>query len=307
MIITNKTVCAIAEELGFNSVGFARSGKLVKETGALKEWVANKYNAGMAYMADTIDKRENPELVFEGVKSVISLSSNYYIDEDFSDDTRKGKISRYAWGRDYHFILWEKLNILIERLKEIDRNFDAKSFVDSGPVMDKAWAIKAGLGWMGKHSNIISKSFGSWFFISTVLTNYEFEYNEPMEDLCGNCTACITACPTEAIIKPFVVDANKCISYQTIENKGEISPDLKGEFSNYIFGCDLCQDVCPWNIKFARQTADKEFIPEIKNKELSHDEIKNMTEEDFRKRFKESPIKRAKLKGLKRNADFVLE
>lgn len=307
MNLTNEIIIKEADKLGFDLVGFAPASQLVEETVRLQNWLNKGYHAGMSYLERNMEKRRDVQLVLPGAATVISLGSNYYIDEDFSEDDITGKVSRYAWGRDYHNILWEKLDLLITTLKKIDPSFEALSYVDTGPVMDKIWAMKAGLGWMGKHSNIINRKIGSWFFISTLIVNKEFVYSKPAEDLCGSCTACIDACPTNAIVDRKAIDANKCISYQTIENKGDIDPLLKGKFDSWIFGCDACQDVCPWNKKFASTTHSAEFIPEVKNKAFTLDEIENMTEEEFKSRFNQSPIKRSKLKGLKRNAEFVLQ
>ena len=197
------------------------------------------------------------------------------------------------------------LNKLESQLKEIDNNFESISYVDTGPVLDKVWAIKAGLGWMGKHTNVINRNIGSWFFIANILCNYEFTYSEEINDFCGSCNACIEACPTKAIIVPYVVDSNKCISYHTIENKGVIPDVFKNQFDDWAFGCDICQDVCPWNRKFSKVTNKSEF--EAKNKFIKKDEIDQMSESDFNNKFKDSPLKRSKLKGIKRNLSFIIE
>lgn len=306
MSLTNNIVVAEAKKLGFDLVGFSSAIELNIETQKLQEWLDKGFHAGMSYLERNIDKRKDIKLILPDAVSVISLGSNYYIDEPFPGKAVSGKVSRYAWGKDYHNILWAKLDQLSIALKNIDPTFETLSYVDTGPVMDKVWAKKAGLGWMGKHSNIINRNFGSWFFISTLITNIKFDESEPVDDLCGKCTACIDACPTNAIMQDYVVDANKCISYQTIENKGEIDGLLKGKFDNWIFGCDTCQDVCPWNIKFSVNTKDPEFTAETNNKELMFEEINQMTDFEFKQRFNQSPIKRAKLKGLKRNAEFIL-
>ncbi len=217
-----------------------------------------------------------------------------------------GKISRYAWGKDYHLIIWDKLKILEKQLSELDPEFKSISYVDTGPVMDKAWAVKAGLGWQGKHTNVINPDLGSWFFIANIITNYEFSYSELITDHCGSCTACIEACPTNAIAREYIVDSNKCISYLTIENKGEISEEFKGKFDGWMFGCDICQDVCPWNIKFSEICDVDEFSPANGETNISLESIQIMDEDSFKKRFAESPVNRAKLKGLKRNAGFLL-
>ncbi len=295
-----------AKELGFDLIGFAKYEILDKEVADLKTWLENKYNAGMSYMERNIDKRKNVRNILENTTSIISLGMNYYVNETYEEESDLGKVSRYAWGRDYHYTIWEKLDELEKYLKKIPGT-EVKTYVDTGPVMDKTWAIKAGLGWQGKHSNVISKKIGSWFFIATVLTNLEFEnYDKPITDFCGSCTACIDACPTNAIVEDYVVDANKCISYLTIENKNEISNEFIGKFDNWIFGCDICQDVCPWNKKFSKQTTILDFL-NIENKTLKLSEVIKMENREFKTRFKESPILRTKLKGLKRNAEFLLK
>ncbi len=307
MKLTNEIVMEKAGSLGFDLVGFARAEVLYEETKFLEKWLASGYQAGMSYMERNIEKRKNTANILSEVKSVISLGTNYYTDENYSNDNEYGKVSRYGWGTDYHLIIWKKLDELETELKKIDPNFDCKSYVDTGPVMDKVWANKAGLGWLAKNSNIINKEFGSWIFLSTLITNYEFEYNVPVEDLCGSCTACIDACPTQAIVEPYVVDSNKCISYLTIENKGDIPVSFEGKFDNWLFGCDVCQDVCPWNIKFSQVTSEKSFYPVNENKEIKLDKIAKMEQMEFKNRFNNSPIKRAKLKGLKRNALHLMD
>ncbi len=297
-----------AKELGFDLIGFASAQTLPDETEHLKEWLANGYHASMDYMSRNIEKRFDVKNILPYARSVISLAMNYYTENhhkiESNESTRLGKVSRYAWGKDYHLIIWEKLELLEEELQKLDPAFECLTYVDTGPVMDKVWAKRAGIGWLGKHTNIISREIGSWVFLSTVITNYEFEYSKPVTDYCGSCTACIDACPTKAIVNEFVVDANKCISFLTIENKGEIPATFKNQFDDWIFGCDICQDVCPWNKKFSIHTYQKEFEPSG-NKEISLNEIEEMTAEIFKQRFETSPIKRAKLNGLKRNASFL--
>jgi len=304
MRITNEIVIEKAKQIGFDLVGFVKADELTEETANLEKWLDMKYNGDMEYMERNLEKRKDISKIFPDAKSIISLGVNYYTDEQYTNQKNKGKISRYAWGKDYHLVIWEKLNQLESELKEIDPEFESKSYVDTGPVMDKAWAVRAGLGWLGKHTNIINKEIGSWFFIANLITNYEFEYSPVIADHCGSCTACIEACPTNAIADEYLLDSTKCISYLTIENKKEIPDEFKGKFDSWIFGCDICQDVCPWNIKFSELTQKIEFLP--KNKELKISEVINMTEEEFRERFSESPVKRTKLKGLKRNAEFII-
>jgi epoxyqueuosine reductase len=305
MNITNDTVIKTAKEQGFDLIGFAPADELTKEIKNLEKWLNENYQAGMQYMERNIEKRKNVKNLLPAAKSVISLGLNYLTPDKYSNDKNKGKISRYAWGKDYHLIIWKKLDNLVDEIKKIDNSFEAKAYVDTGPVMDKAWAVKSGIGWLGKHTNVINKEYGSWFFIANLVTNFEFEYSLPIEDFCGSCRACIDACPTNAIIDEYVINANKCISYLTIENKSEIPEQFKGKFDNWIFGCDICQEVCPWNNKFSKVTDKVEFFPVYNNKEISLDEVVALSKEEFNKRFKESPVKRAKLSGLKRNAAFL--
>lgn len=304
--LTNEIVIQKAKALGFDLVGFAKAEELKEEVLRLEEWLDKGYNAKMAYMQRNLDKRLQVSEILPEAKSVISLALNYNTDEKYSNNEGTAKISRYAFGKDYHIILWNKLDKLIEELKSIDPDFLAKSYVDTGPVMDKAWAVRSGLGWMGKHSNVISKQFGSWVFLSTVITNYEFRYNSPIEDFCGTCRRCIDACPTDAIVADKVIDANRCISFLTIENKEEIPDEFTGRLDNWIFGCDVCQDVCPWNNKFSLVTGETGFFPvNNSNKEIGIEEVLKMDNIEFKQRFKDSPVSRTKLKGLKRNASFL--
>lgn len=304
-MITNQNVIDVATNLGFDLVGFAKVEKLISETDKLKQWLNKGYHADMSYMQKNIDKREDPSKMFPDPKSVISLAMNYQTPFHHSEEPGKGKISRYAWGMDYHLIIWEKLEILESKLRSIDPGFKSISYIDTGPVMDKAWAVRAGIGWLGKHTNVINRKIGSWFFIATVFTNQEFNYSEPVQDFCGSCTACIDACPTGAIAAEYLVDSNKCISYLTIENKREIPLEFKDKFDNWIFGCDICQDVCPWNDRFSVISGIKEFEPSNGDTALSLNKVLEMNDEEFKKRFKDSPVKRTKLKGLKRNSEFL--
>ena len=250
-----------AKTIGFDLVGFAKAEILFEESGKLSEWLKKKMNAGMEYMEKKFEKRKDVTKILPDAKSVISLGLNYYTSDSYSKNDSDGKafapvgkVSRYAWGKDYHLIIWAMLDELEEELKHIDPNFESISYVDTGPMMDKAWAVRSGIGWLGKHTNVINRENGSWFFIANIITNTEFDYSEQIPDFCGSCTACIDACPTDAIVQEYVVDANKCISYLTIENKKEISAEFKGKFDNWLFGCDICQDVCPWNQKFPVET-----------------------------------------------------
>ncbi len=307
MSLSNEIVITIAKKFGFDLIGFAKAEVLNAETDKLKEWLELGYNAEMNYMSRNFDKRKDVKNILKSAESIISLGLNYYVDEKHSRISSKGKISRYAWGKDYHLIIWEKLDNLIEELKKHETDLEAISYVDTGPVMDKVWAVKAGIGWLGKHTNVINREIGSWFFIANIICNKKFNYNAPIEDFCGSCTACIDACPTSAIVDPYVIDSNKCISYLTIENKGEISKEFNNKFDNWVFGCDICQDVCPWNNKFSTYSHNSNFIPSNENKEIKLEEILEMTQDQFSRRFKDSPVKRTKLKGLKRNASFIAD
>lgn len=302
--ISNQIVIEKAKELGFDLVGFASADVLDKETEKLREWLARGYQASMDYMERNFEKRFDVKNILPNAKSVISLAMNYYTNHQHKNENGSGKVSRYAWGKDYHLIIWDKLELLEEELKKIDSEFDCLAYVDTGPVMDKAWAVRSGIGWLGKHTNVITKEIGSWIFLATVITNYGFNYNEPIADFCGSCRACLDACPTKAIVDEYIVDANKCISFLTIENKGGISAVFKNQFDNWLFGCDICQDVCPWNKKFSELTSQKDFAPK-QNKEIALEEVIEMTGDEFKSRFETSPIKRAKLTGLKRNAEFL--
>ncbi len=310
MKVTNQIVTELARKLGFDLIGFSKADELVEEIENLEKWIEIGYQAGMQYMENNLDKKGDVKEILPDAKSVISLGMNYYTDEDYSGDSHrdgfpesKGKVSRYAWGKDYHLIIWEKLEKLEKELKSIDNNFNSKSYVDTGPVMDKAWAVKSGIGWLGKHTNVINREIGSWFFIANIITNYKFEYNQPLQDFCGSCTACIEACPTDAIVQEYVVDSNRCISYLTIENKGTIPKEFEDKFDSWAFGCDICQNVCPWNDKFSRITDNKDFLPT--NKEITLADIDGLSNRTFNQKFAESPIKRARLKGLKRNLTFI--
>jgi len=307
MKLTNEIVIQKAKSIGFDLIGFAEVEKLETEVEKLEDWLKLGYQSGMSYMERNIDKRKDVSQILPDAKSVISLTFNYYTHNQHSNNKNKGKVSRYAWGKDYHLIIWEMLENLEEQLCDIDPEFRCKSYVDTGPVMDKVWAVRSGIGWMGKHSNIINRNYGSWFFIANIITNIEFDYAEQIPDFCGSCTSCIDACPTDAIISDYVVNSNKCISYLTIENKEEIPQELSGKFDGWLFGCDICQDVCPWNLKFSEPTFVKDFHPKKENIEIDLNEIDEMDSEDFKEKFSGTPISRAKLKGLKRNAKFLQE
>lgn len=305
--LTNHIVTSLAKEFGFNLIGFAKSEPLSDEIKKLELWLDKGYQATMNYMEKNIHKKKDVNKILPDAKSVISLAVNYYTDHQYSNSKSNGKISRYAWGKDYHLIVWKMLSDFELKIKEIEPSFESLSYIDTGPVMDKVWAIKSGLGWMGKHTNVINKEMGSWIFLATIITNYKFDYSEIITDHCGTCTACIDACPTNAIVEDYIVDSNKCISFLTIENKGEISHKYSDKFDRWIFGCDICQDVCPWNKKFAQKTSINDFHPLREETELNLVSLMDLSETEFKERFALSPIKRAKLKGLKRNAEFIRE
>jgi epoxyqueuosine reductase len=305
MTLSNQIVIEKAKELGFDLIGFARADKLEKESGRLKEWLNLGYQASMDYMARNFEKRIDIKNILPDARSVISLAVNYYTEHHHKNVEGLGKVSRYAWGKDYHLVLWEKLELLEEELKKIDPEFNSLSYVDTGPVMDKAWAVRSGIGWLGKHTNIITNELGSWVFLGTIITNCEFDYNDPVSDFCGTCTACIDACPTKAIVDNYLVDANKCISFLTIENKEDIPDNFKDQFDGWLFGCDICQDVCPWNKKLSAPSNGKDFYPHG-NKEIELSEVIEMSQDQFKVRFETSPVKRTKLSGLKRNAEYLI-
>lgn len=295
-----------ALRLGFMACGISKADFLAEEAPRLEEWLNKNHHGEMAYMANHFDKRLDPRLLVEGAKSVVSLTLNYFT-EQHQTDLSAPKISKYAFGTDYHTVIKEKLKELMAFINENIGEVGGRCFVDSAPVMDKAWAQKAGLGWRGKNSNLISKNAGSFFFIAELIIDLELAYDTPFAaDHCGSCTRCIDACPTEAIVAPYTVDGSKCISYLTIELKNEIPTEFKGKMDNWIFGCDICQDVCPWN-RFSTQHNEPAFEPAMELLNLKKDELIEMTDEVFRQVFKNSAVKRTKFNGLKRNIDFLKE
>ena len=293
-----------AKRLGFMECKISKAGFLEEEAPRLEEWLANGSHGKMSYMENHFDKRLDPTKLVEGAKSVISLSLNYYSTETRSDIDAP-KISMYAYGRDYHKVIKAKLKALINYIHEEIGEVGGRAFVDSAPVMDKAWAVKSGIGWMGKHSNVLSKKTGSFYFISELILDLELSADSPVTDHCGKCTACIDACPTGAIIKPYVVDGSKCISYFTIELKDEIFPkEYHGKFDDWVFGCDICQEVCPWN-RFSKQHKEPDFYPHKDLLNLTKREWEELTEDVFQELFKGSAVKRTKYQGLKRNIGFL--
>ncbi len=294
---------AEAVRLGFSACGISRAEFLPGDAHRLRLWLEASHHAGMSYMENHFDKRTDPSRLVDGAKSVISVILNYY-SEARSSDPEAPVISTYAYGRDYHEVIRKKLNKLLGFMQASMGTVSGRGFVDSAPVLDRAWAARSGLGWIGKNSNLISPESGSFFFIGTLIVDIPLQYDAPIADFCGDCNRCVRACPTEAILPGRTIDANRCISYLTIENKGEISPEFQGKFQNRVFGCDICQDVCPWNRKSA-QNQEEDFRPLTGLLEMKRQEWYEMEEEKFRMTFAHSPVKRAKFKGLKRNLEFI--
>jgi epoxyqueuosine reductase len=296
-----------AIEFGFTKVGIAKAEPLEEEAKHLREWLSHGYHGTMEWMADNGDKRTDPRNIVPGAKSVICVALNYYTPTQHSKEKSVGKISRYAWGDDYHDILTEKLKLLWAWMQREFPGVEGRYYVDTGPVMDKVWAQRAGIGWIAKNSNVITQDHGSWVFLGEIITTLELDHDTPATDHCGTCTLCIEACPTQAIVEPFVVDSNRCISYLTIEHRGEIVGEVTDHFENWIYGCDICQDVCPWNEKFSIETKERGFQPRPWNTTPVLEEVRDMTQTEFTAKFKGSPIKRTKREGLTRNAKVVLE
>ncbi|WP_026450821.1 tRNA epoxyqueuosine(34) reductase QueG [Aequorivita capsosiphonis] len=291
-----------AKRLGFLSCGISKAEFLEEEAPHLENYLKRNMNGEMAYMENHFDKRLDPTLLVPGSKSVISVLLNYFPAETQTSDTYK--ISKYAYGTDYHFIIKDKLKQLMEFISEEIGEVHGRAFVDSAPVLDKAWAAKSGLGWVGKHSLLLSKEVGSFYFVAELILDLELEYDTPVTDHCGSCTACIDACPTNAIVADRVVDGSKCISYFTIELKNEIPVSEKGKFKDWMFGCDICQDVCPWN-RFSKSHNEPLFNPHPEMLSMTKKDWEEITEEVFQKMFKNSAVKRTKFSGLKRNIEFL--
>jgi epoxyqueuosine reductase len=287
-----------AYRLGFEHVGFSKANFLEEEAPRLEQWLTNNYHGKMAYMENWFDKRLDPRLLVDDAKTVISLLLNYYPPQ--MQNMEAPQISKYAYGRDYHFVIKEKLKELLHFIQENVGDVNGRAFVDSAPVLDRAWAKKSGLGWIGKNGNLINTKSGSFYFIAELIIDLDLPTDAPIRDYCGTCTRCIDACPTEAIIAPKIVDGSKCISYFTIELKEQIPSSYKGKLDNWAFGCDTCQDVCPWN-RFSKPTNEKDFIPHDNRLSWSREEWEEITEEVFKKVFKESPLGRAGYQKVKDN------
>ena len=291
-----------AKRLGFLSCGISKTEFLEEEAPRLEKWLNNNMHGQMQYMENHFDKRLDPTKLVEGSKSVVSLLLNYFPSEEQNQDSFK--LSKYAYGTDYHFIIKDKLKSLLHFIQDEIGDVHGRAFVDSAPVLDKAWAAKSGLGWIGKHSNLLTQQVGSFYFIAELIIDLDLEYDSVTTNHCGSCTACIDACPTEAITEPYVVDGSKCISYFTIELKENIPSEFKGKMDDWMFGCDVCQDVCPWN-RFSKPHSEPLFNPHPELLSMTKKDWEEITEDTFRKVFKNSPVKRTKFSGLKRNINFL--
>jgi epoxyqueuosine reductase len=293
-----------AKRLGFQDCGISAAVKLDEEAFLLEAWLNRQMHGKMAYMENYFDKRVDPRLLVDNAKSVISLSYNYYSDTRQIDE-HAPRIAMYALGEDYHDVVREKLNMLLQFIQSEAGDINGRGFVDSAPVLERAWARRSGIGWVGKNTNLLTKQKGSYFFLAEMIVDVELEYDSPVKDYCGNCTKCIDACPTDAIYEPYKVDGSKCISYFTIELKDEVIPsDYKGKFENWMFGCDICQQVCPINSQ-AQQNTEPRFTPSAELMKVTKEEWINLNEEMFKRLFPRSPVKRTKFKGLARNIRFL--
>lgn len=301
-LYTNK-VKQIASQLGFDACGISKAEFLVEEAPKLEQWLKNNYHGEMYYMENHFDKRLDPSLLVPGAKSVISLMYNYFPSDNQVEDSYK--VSKYAYGEDYHHVIKDKLYDMVEILQNDFGAFNARVFTDSAPIMERTWAQRSGLGWLGKNSLLISKGKGSFFFLAEIILDIELEYDPPFTtDHCGECRRCIDACPTQAILANNTVDGSKCISYFTIELKDEIPVEFKGQFEDWAFGCDICQDVCPWN-RFSTPHQEEKFMPDDRLLNYTKNEWEDITEDIFREVFKKSPVKRTKYEGFNRNIQFL--
>jgi len=291
-----------AKRLGFLSCGISKAQFLEEEAPRLEKWLNKNMHGQMSYMQNHFDKRLDPTKLVEDSKSVISLLLNYYPEQTQTEDSYK--LSKYAYGTDYHFVIKDKLKQLLAFINEEIGEVYGRAFVDSAPVLDKAWAAKSGLGWIGKHSNLLSQKTGSFYFIAELIIDLELDYDNPTTDHCGTCTACIDACPTQAIVEPYVVDGSKCISYFTIELKDELPSNMKDKFDDWMFGCDVCQDVCPWN-RFSKPHNEPLFNPHPELLSMTKNDWQDITKDVFNKLFKKSAVKRTKFSGLQRNINFL--
>lgn len=301
--ITRNVRRYLLEDLGFDLVGFAPVERLEEEGARLEEWLASGYHGSMGWLERNVEKRRDVREILPSARSVIVVAKNYYTPHEHSTSPDHAKVSRYAWGRDYHNILPKKLKKLHAEIRTLVPDAESRWYVDTGPVLEKQWAVRAGLGWMGKHTNIITRGLGSWVFLGVLISSVEFDYDDPIPDFCGDCTRCLDACPTDAFPEPYLLDATRCISYITIEQKPkeDLSPELGEKLENWAFGCDICQDVCPWN-RFSKPTDQTDFEPRPGLLELTVDELRAMSDEEFERRFQGSPVRRATAEGIRRNA-----
>lgn len=297
-----------ALEIGFHKTGIVRAEPLREEGERLKEWLAANFHAEMSWMEREPAKRSDPNLLFPEAKSIVVVALNYFTPHEHEESNAKGKVSRYAWGDDYHDVLKEKLRELFAFIKSVDETAEGKICVDTAPMMDKAWAVRAGLGWLGKHSNLITKEYGSWVFIGEILLNLDLDYEtEIVSDHCGTCSKCLDACPTGAIVAPFVVDSKACLSYATIESRSaELPAEIEENLNGWLYGCDICQDVCPWN-RFEKPTEESRFEPRAGNVSADLEEILALSPEKYAEKFRRSAMKRAKVGGLRRNARALIK
>jgi epoxyqueuosine reductase len=307
MTITEKTelIKQQAHLLGFDACGISSAEELTPDKHFLQKWLDQGLHASMKYMENHFEKRTNPAILVEGAKSVISVVLNYF-PENQQADSEAPVLSKYAYGADYHFVMKEKLRELFDFINTDITSCEGRVFVDSAPVLDRAWAAKSGVGWIGKNTNLIVPNVGSFVFIGEIILDMELAYDSPIEDRCGSCTKCISACPTNALLMPYLLDSNRCISFLTIENREEIPEKFSGKLQNRVYGCDICQDVCPWNKK-AKAHNVNEFKPSKKLLELTREEWQKLDEETYREVFRKSAVKRAKYSGLRRNLDFLNE
>ncbi|MFB1023326.1 MAG: tRNA epoxyqueuosine(34) reductase QueG [Vicingaceae bacterium] len=305
MLLSNtQIVKSIARQLGFDYVGISKAEFLPDDAVRFEEWLNLKGNGKMGYMGNHFDKRVDPTKLVEGSKAVVSLMYNYHT-KLRQEDSKAPQLAKYAYGEDYHFVVRDKLNEFFHLLEEQIGKVEGRSFVDSAPVLERAWARKSGLGWIGKNSMLINKNSGSDFFLAELIIDLELEPDGPIKDYCGTCTKCIDSCPTDAILQQRQIDSNKCISYLTIELKDETLPDVfQGKLQNWMFGCDICQDVCPWN-RFGKQNSEERFQPRLSLLEMTKENWEALGQEDFSKLFRKSAVKRTKFSGLKRNVDFL--
>jgi len=300
-----KLIKSKAEKFGFQSCGISRADFLAEDAQPFENYLKNNFHGEMSYMENYFDKRLDPRLLVEGSKSVISLSYNYFPEKDLSEFGQL-KISKYAYGQDYHEIIKEILRDMVQELREEIGDFDCRIFTDSAPILERSWARKSGIGWVGKNANLITKQTGSFYFLAEIICDLELKTDAPTTDHCGSCRKCIDACPTDAIVSERIIDGSKCISYATIELKNDIPESFQGKMEDWMFGCDICQDVCPWN-RFSKPHQQEKFKPNPLLQTFQKSQWQDLSQDLFSEIFKKSPVKRAKFSGLKRNIDFITQ